>query len=54
MSITLEEYLTNQWYYNQQYVIRNTIKEAFKTMDAELSSFMDRAFNGEFDYPVCI
>lgn len=54
MSITLEDYLTNKWYYTQQYLIRKNMEAGYKVMDIELSSFMDRAFNGEFDYPVCI
>ena len=54
MSITLEDYLTNKWSPVRQSSNSKPMEAGYKVMDIELSSFMDRAFNGEFDYPVCI
>lgn len=38
----------------QQYWMRKNLEAGMKVMDAENTTFFERAFNGEFDYPVCI
>lgn len=54
MDNNIEGIPLNKWFYIQQEAIRKNLEAGYKVMDVELSSFMDRAFNGEFDYPVCI
>lgn len=46
--------LTNHEFWVQQYWMRKNLEAGMKVMDAENTTFFECAFNGEFDYPVCI